>query len=63
MNSDDSYHSESEFYYPDELGKSRRKCSRTPKHGRLAGIETAIDEERLFFPPQLNKKINTLFTV
>ena len=37
--------------------------SRKRKHGRPAGIETAIDKQRFFFLPQLDKKINTLFTV
>ena len=63
MNSDDCYHSKSELYYPDEHGNHVEKCSRKRKHGRPARIETAIDEQPLFFLSQLDKKINTLFTV
>ena len=63
MNADDTYHSESEFYYPKELGYHvENVASRKRKHGRPSEIEIATDK-RLFFLLILDKKINTLFTV
>ena len=50
INLDDSYHSESEFYYPDELGNVEN----------VVGHVNMDDQPEL---RQLYKKINTLFTV